>query len=396
VFSYLNIEFPLSDLSAKDLKNLINAANVTENFPYTGEELLAAYEAAPDYDGEEVEITETTTAETVTSDTSDIIQTAEPIETEETTTTTPPHVIEPPAATTTAPASSNNTSSQTTTSSSSAAVTTAPPTTSSSAAAVTKPESSVTSSASSNSDKVLTVVINIDGDETIQEVAYGGSAEKPADPVVEGKKFTGWDKSFDNITEDTVISAIFEDSSAVYHTVTISIADKTTAIQVKDGEAAPLPSTLNIEGYVFKGWDTDFSKVTSDITVTAILEKESNSVTVTFMISGLSYSQVIEKGGTAIPPFTPDKDINGNEFTGWDKSLTNITDATVITAQFGKSEYTVTFVIDGTEYPVTVKAGADAVPPYTPTYDSRGRSFIGWDGSYYAVSKDITITAIFI
>lgn len=381
VFSYLNIEFPLSDLSARDLKNLITAANLIENFPYTAEELKNAYSAAPDADGNVTDISED--SEELTSDSSDIIQTAETIDTSENTTTTPPHVIEPPAATTAPP------------------ITTAPPATTTTKPAQTEASSSAaagttTSSDTSHEGEMLTVVISVDGDETILEVPYGGSVEKPADPVVSGKKFVGWDHSFENITKDTIITALFEKDDAVYHTVTISIADKITTIQVKDGEAAPLPKTLNIEGYIFKGWDTDYSKITSDVTITAILEKESNSVTVTFMISGLPYTQVIEKGSTAVPPFTPTTDINGNEFIGWDKPLTNITADTTITAIFGQKEYTVTFVIDGVEYPVKVKGGNDAVPPFTPTYDSKGRSFIGWDGNFYAVSSDMVINAIFI
>lgn len=383
-FSYLNIEFPLSDLTARDLKNLITAANLLENFPYTANELKNAYNAAPDAE-EEI----TGSSEEQTQDSSDIIQTAEAIDTSETASTTAPHVIEPPAATTAPPITTAATTAQ------SAQTTTAAQSSQTTTVSTTQSEAT-TSSEASHEGKMLTVVISVDGDETIQEVPYGGNADKPEDPVISGKKFIGWDNSFENITKDTIITALFEDDTTVYHTVTIVIADKITTIQVKDGDPAPLPDTLNIEGYIFKGWDTDYSRITSDVTITAILEKESNSVTVTFMISGLSYVQTIERGGTAIPPFTPTTDINGNEFIGWDKSLTNITSDTTITAIFGKEEYTVTFVIDGVEYPVKVKGGEDAMPPFTPTYDSKGRSFIGWDGNFYAIHCDMVITAIFI
>lgn len=384
VFSYLNIEFPLSDLPARDLKNLITAANLIENFPYTAEELKSAYSAAPDADGDVPDISESSSA-----DSSDIIQTAETIETSDTSaTTTTFHVIEPPAATTAPPITAS--------SSTTAATTTKKPAETEASSTTQTSGTTAATSEASHEGEMLTVVISVDGDETILEVPYGGNAEKPEDPVVSGKKFIGWDNSFENITKDTIITALFEEDSTIYHTVTIVIADKVTTVQVKDGESAPLPATINIEGYVFKGWDTDYSSITSDVTITAILEKESNTVTVTFMISGLPYVQVIEKGGTAIPPFTPTTDINGNEFVEWDKPLTNITSDTTITAIFGKAEYTVIFVIDGVEYPVKVKAGEDAIPPFTPTYDSKDRSFIGWDGNFYAVHSDLVITAIFI
>ncbi|MGN1102945.1 MAG: InlB B-repeat-containing protein, partial [Huintestinicola sp.] len=244
----------------------------------------------------------------------------------------------------------------------------------------------------------VTVIIIVDDDETIQEVPYGGSAEMPSVPDIPGKKFIGWDKSFVNITEDTTITAIFEDDNAVkiYHTVTICIADKTTSVQVEDGKDVPLPSVVNIEGYTFKGWDKDYRNVKQDMTISAILEKKnSDTVKVTFIIYGMPYEQVIEYGGTAIPPFTPTTDLNGNSFIGWDKGLSNITSDTVINAVFGARTYTVTFIVDGVAYPVTVQAGNSAIPPSVPEYDSLGRKFVGWDGNFLAVSSDMTINAIY-
>ena len=42
---------------------------------------------------------------------------------------------------------------------------------------------------------------------------------------------------------------------------------------VKDGEKATAPTVPTIEGYTFTKWDTDFSKVTGDLVVTAVYEK---------------------------------------------------------------------------------------------------------------------------
>lgn len=42
---------------------------------------------------------------------------------------------------------------------------------------------------------------------------------------------------------------------------------------VKDGEKATAPTAPTIEGYTFTKWDTDFSKVTKDLVVTAVYEK---------------------------------------------------------------------------------------------------------------------------
>lgn len=42
---------------------------------------------------------------------------------------------------------------------------------------------------------------------------------------------------------------------------------------VKDGEKASAPAAPAVEGYTFTKWDTDFSKVTKDLVVTAVYEK---------------------------------------------------------------------------------------------------------------------------
>jgi uncharacterized repeat protein (TIGR02543 family) len=49
---------------------------------------------------------------------------------------------------------------------------------------------------------------------------------------------------------------------------------------VVHGQAATAPAAPKREGYTFDGWDTDFSRVTSDLNVTA--KWKQNSYTVTF------------------------------------------------------------------------------------------------------------------
>lgn len=369
IFSYLNVEFSLGELSAFDLKQLLTIAALVDNFPYSVEEIKAFYDAAAGDASVDTLPTETEPA---------VTEVPEVTEPEITETTTSPIVIEPPSQTTRAPVT-----------------TTAPPQTTVQQQTTT---SQHTATSPSDTDRTVTVIIVVDGDETIQEVPYGGDAEMPSVPDIPGKRFVGWDKSYMNITEDTTITAVFEDDNVVkiYHTVTICIADRTTTVQVEDGKDVPLPAVVNIEGYTFKGWDKDYRNVKADMTINAILEKENSAtVKVTFMIYGMPYEQVIEFGGTAVPPFTPTTDMNGNPFIGWDKGLANITADTIINAVFGASTYTVTFVIDGTPYPVTVQAGNNAIPPSVPTFDSMGRRFIGWDGNYFAVSSDMTINAIY-
>ena len=371
-FEALNLDIDLNELSASDLKSLISiAAVVGDTFPYAAAELKAVYDTkSDDSDGISIEqaVTENSGAETTVGiDNSDTIQTAEPI----VTTNPPPTETTLPGQTTKAPA----------------ATTTAAPTT-----AAPNTTASETTSGAGSTYHIVTIII--DDEETIQEVAHGGSAVMPDDPVIEGMTFIGWDKTFDNITEDTVITALFEVNVTVMHTVTVVIGDKSTTISVEHGKSANLPSTVNIEGYTFKGWDKDYSCITSDVTISAILERSTH--TVTFVTNEGRYPVQVNHGDTAIPPpdIIPD---SSTGFIGWDKTLGNITADTTITALYGNNTvyHNVTFIIDGMFYNVSVEHGGTAVPPVNYLTNSAGGTFLFWDHDLENITSDVTITAYY-
>lgn len=333
-FEYLNIKTDLSSYNADTLKELLTISAFHDGMlSFTAAEIKAAYDAAPteapvdEPEVPEESVTEETTVTTVP-ETSETEKTTIPSEETTVTTTTP-------AQTTTA---------YTTTT---AATTQAPQTT-----------AQTTSTASG---KMITVYVIIDDEITMQEVPYGGNATQPADPVIEGKRFVGWDGSFTNITEETTISAIFEDDASV-----------TTAS----------------------------TSVTFDTTETTT--SDSRMFTVTVVVNGNATTQQVAYGGSAVLPAV---NIPGYVFMGWDRSPDNITENCTITAilvpdgsttDTSATTYTVTFVVDGVSYPVTVSAGSSAVAPVSPTINSRGQTFIGWDTDFSNVTHDLTVTALFL
>lgn len=333
-FEYLNIKTDLSAYNADTLKELLTISAFHDGMlSFTAAEIKAAYDAAPteapvdEPEVPEESVTEETTVTTVP-ETSETEETTIPSEETTVTTTTP-------AQTTTA---------YTTTT---AATTQAPQTT-----------AQTTSTASG---KMITVYVIIDDEITMQEVPYGGNATQPADPVIEGKRFVGWDGSFTNITEETTISAIFEDDASV-----------TTAS----------------------------TSVTFDTTETTT--SDSRMFTVTVVVNGNATTQQVAYGGSAVLPAV---NIPGYVFMGWDRSPDNITENCTITAilvpdgsttDTSATTYTVTFVVDGVSYPVTVSAGSSAVAPVSPTINSRGQTFIGWDTDFSNVTHDLTVTALFL
>ena len=333
-FEYLNIKTDLSAYNANTLKELLTISAFHDGMlSFTAAEIKAAYDAAPtEAPADEPEVPE----ESVTEETT-VTTVPENSETEETTIPS-----EETAVTTTIPA--QTTTAYTTTT---AATTQAPQTT-----------AQTTSTASG---KMITVYVIIDDEITMQEVPYGGNATQPADPVVEGKRFVGWDGSFTNITEETTISAIFEDDASV-----------TTAS----------------------------TSVTFDTTETTT--SDSRMFTVTVVVNGNATTQQVAYGGSAVLPAV---NIPGYVFMGWDRSPDNITENCTITAilvpdgsttDTSATTYTVTFVVDGVSYPVTVSAGSSAVAPVSPTINSRGQTFIGWDTDFSNVTHDLTVTALFL
>lgn len=333
-FEYLNIKTDLSAYNADTLKELLTISAFHDGMlSFTAAEIKAAYDAAPtEAPADEPEVPE----ESVTEETT-VTTVPETSETEETTIPS-----EETTVTTTTPA--QTTTAYTTTT---AATTQAPQTT-----------AQTTSTASG---KMITVYVIIDDEITMQEVPYGGNATQPADPVVEGKRFVGWDGSFTNITEETTISAIFEDDASV-----------TTAS----------------------------TSVTFDTTETTT--SDSRMFTVTVVVNGNATTQQVAYGGSAVLPAV---NIPGYVFMGWDRSPDNITENCTITAilvpdgsttDTSATTYTVTFVVDGVSYPVTVSAGSSAVAPVSPTINSRGQTFIGWDTDFSNVTHDLTVTALFL
>ncbi len=373
-FEALNLDFDLSELTVFDLRNLITIAQlIGDDFPYRPGELQAALDSKKEDSLNAPLISEPPASET---DNSDNIQTAEPISTE----TTAPIIETTLPGQTTAPH----------------VITTAPPQTT---AATNRTSQTATQTAAQSDQRTHTVTIIIDGEETIQEVAHGQDAVRPEDPVIDGYTFMGWDGSFENITEDTVITAIFRsddtDSDSIFHTVTVVIGENVSQLSVPHGQSANLPTNVEVDGYIFRGWDKDFTSITSDITITAILEKAMTH-TVTFVVENQTYTVQVEHGGSAMPPYIPSTDSNGNRFLSWDKSLGNIINDTTITAVFASDNYhTVTFIIDNQFYQVKVEDGGNAEPPFWPMTDSNGNIFVSWDRSLNNITSDVVITAIY-
>ncbi|MBQ7048541.1 MAG: InlB B-repeat-containing protein, partial [Clostridia bacterium] len=204
--------------------------------------------------------------------------------------------------------------------------------------------------------KVYTITYNANGgtgSPAFQSKDYGKDITLSSlTPTRTGYVFKGWSTSSsatnatyqpnDTFTTnaDTTLYAIWQANS---YTVTFKDWDGTTlkTQTVNYGSAATAPSNPSRTGYTFTGWDKSFSNITANTTVTAVYSINSYTVTFKNWNGTTLKTQTVNYGGAATAPSNPSR--TGYTFAGWDKSFSNITANTTVTAVYSINSYTVTF-----------------------------------------------------
>lgn len=179
--------------------------------------------------------------------------------------------------------------------------------------------------------------------ETFTNVPHGSAVTAPEVPEKDGKTFSKWDKDFSKVTSDLTINAVYDVDT---FTVTFKDGEKVLETQTVEYEAAATaPDTARLsppEGMHFAKWDKDFSKVTEDIEVSAVYEI--NFYTVIFKNGETTLKiEKVKHGDSATPPNNP-PDTPTAKFVGWDKSFDNVTSDLIVNAKFEKQKYTLTFI----------------------------------------------------
>lgn len=180
-----------------------------------------------------------------------------------------------------------------------------------------------------------------------EKVQHGSAATAPKVSEKDGKTFKGWDKDFSNVTSDLTINAVYDVDT---FTVTFKDGEKVLETQTVEYEAAATaPDTARLsppEGMHFAKWDKDFSKVTEDIEVSAVYEL--NEYTVIFKNGEtILKTEMVKHGFVATPPNV--FDTATKKFVGWDKSFDNVTSDLIVNAKWETKKFTLTFInFDGT------------------------------------------------
>lgn len=201
----------------------------------------------------------------------------------------------------------------------------------------------------------------MDGEKVLKaytNVPHGSAVTAPEVPKKDGKTFSKWDKDFSKVTSDLTINAVYDVDT---FTVTFKDGEKVLETQTVEYEAAATaPDTARLsppEGMHFAKWDKDFSKVTEDIEVSAVYEL--NEYTVIFKNGETTLkTERVKHGSAATQPNV--YDTATKKFVGWDKSFDNVTSDLIVNAKFETKKFTLTFInFDGTTvYTEEVEYGA--------------------------------------
>lgn len=201
----------------------------------------------------------------------------------------------------------------------------------------------------------------MDGEKVLKaytNVPHGDTVTAPEVPEKDGKTFKEWDKDFSKVTSDLTINAVYDVDT---FTVTFKDGEKVLETQTVEYEAAATaPDTARLsppEGMHFAEWDKDFSKVTEDIEVSAVYEL--NEYTVTFKNGEtMIKNERVKHGFAATAPNVFDTPTE--KFVGWDKPFDNVTSDLIVNAKFETKKFTLTFInFDGTTvYTAEVEYGA--------------------------------------
>ncbi len=235
----------------------------------------------------------------------------------------------------------------------------------------------------------------MDGEKVLKaytNVRHGDTVTAPEVSEKYGKTFIGWDKKFDNVTSDLTINAVYDVDT---FTVTFKDGEKVLETQTVEYEAAATaPDIARLsppEGMHFAKWDKDFSKVTEDIEVSAVYEL--NVYTVIFKNGETTLkTERVKHGFAATQPNV--FDTATKKFVGWDKSFDNVTSDLTVNAKWETKKFTLTFInFDGTTvHTAAVEYGA-SIRDHFDTADSAATydtKILDYDGWYKADGTEIT------
>jgi hypothetical protein len=203
--------------------------------------------------------------------------------------------------------------------------------------------------------------------------------------------FIGWDSEISEVDDNKVYNAKFE---SILNKYLIQFKNGDLVLDTKNIEYGTMPEYLgetpkkasdNTYNYVFKGWDSEISKVSGDKTYNAVFDKEYIEYNIQFLdydnsvISDKTYHYNDEIEIPSNPERTNTAEFS-YEFIGWDSSISNVLGNKVYKALYKetKNKYIISFNSNGGSSldSETVEYGNKVDMPLDPKLE--GMNFLGW------------------
>ncbi len=254
-------------------------------------------------------------------------------------------------------------------------------------------------------------------DEVIKEqfVLYGGTASLLVNPTKVGYTFVGWNHSLDNITQDIILSPIFEANTNTTYNVQYYL-------QSIDGLTFELFETISYIGTsdetasaFIKAYDGfDFDDTNENNILESTVNPDGSLVLTVYYLrhileinfydfnDELLESKNVLFGSNVVPPSAPD--VSGYTFDTWDASLLNITENTDVYPIYVANTYHLTLdvnsgnEIENDTLEIIYHSNINGLS--IPTRD--GYTFVDWkdqedntyqNGDVYSVASDLTLYA---
>ncbi len=211
--------------------------------------------------------------------------------------------------------------------------------------------------------------------------------------VKEGYAYIQITSAADNTVESYAIVHV----TTAYHTVQFVDYDGTVLkeVQVAHGNGAIAPEDPQREGYTFVGWDVSFDQVTADLVVTALYEPI--RYTVSFVADGQTVATVQKDYGTTLTdadyPAVPAKE----GYTGaWQKVTDPVTGDITIQAVYTINHYLVTFMADGQLVSsMSVEHGYRLTDADYPAIPARAGYSAAWQKVTDPITGNTTVQAVY-
>ena len=174
-----------------------------------------------------------------------------------------------------------------------------------------------------NTDKELEAIVFEDGGElnlpsiTKEGYDFGG--------WFKDSNFSTDFKETDEVTENITLYAKWNIKK--YEVRFLDGTKELSKVTVEHGKNATAPQTPTKEGYTFKEWDKAFTNVTKNLVVYAVFTMDSFDVVFMNGTEQIGEKQVVNYGASATAPANPLKP--GFVFKGWDKEFTNVKSASL-------------------------------------------------------------------